>query len=388
MKKALTFLLTLALLAACQTPSRKASYIVQVSLGTWDQPAYTAESIVSRIDSVASLIPVEKVIIGWSTDKDIYRKVGEYLHAKDIKMLLWLPVFAETEGVCESQPALDLWGRSSGNFDLTAGEGFSFNCPSVKSNRDQVLAIYDNLFSDCGFDGVFMDRVRGQSFVGGAAGVLSCGCPVCTARFLEEGIDLEQVKNEVDVVGDAFFSVDGYSPETGFRFSNKTASAFFKAKGHIVSGAVAALCDSLHARGLEVGLDLYAPFMAPFVGQDYEILTAHADFIKPMLYRKTNAPAGMGFEYGLLKNAVPNAQGYPVFEMDVDFLESQLKAMEPYSCGKYPGIEINYRPDIALTSPEYVRESLDAIMAHGFEGAVLSWNIMEAPEPHIACLSD
>ncbi len=40
------------------------------------------------------------------------------------------------------------------------------------------------------------------------------------------------------------------------------------------------------------------------------------------------APAGMGFEYDLLKQAAPEAAGYPVFEMDLAFLESQLRAME------------------------------------------------------------
>ena len=133
-------------------------------------------------------------------------------------------------------------------------------------------------------------------------------------------------------------------------------------------------------------MDLYAPFMAPFVGQDYAILARHADFIKPMLYRRTFAPAGMGFEYDLLRQAVPGATGYPDFAMDVDFLDSQLAAMEPYPCAKYPGIEINWRKDVVPTSPEYVVESLDAVMRHGFSGAVLSWNIMEAPVPHIACL--
>ena len=118
-----------------------------------------------------------------------------------------------------------------------------------------------------------------------------------------------------------------------------------------------------------------APKQAEFVGQDYSILSQHADFIKPMLYRQTFAPAGMGFEYG-----------YPEFVMDVDFLDSQLKAMEPYACGKYPGIEINYRDQVVPTSPEYVTESLEAVLRHGFDGAVLSWNIMEAPDSHIARL--
>ena len=105
-----------------------------------------------------------------------------------------------------------------------------------------------------------------------------------------------------------------------------------------------------------------------------------------MLYRQTFAPAGMGFEYDLLKAAVPSATGYPSFEMNAEFLDSQLDAMVPYTCAKYPGIEINYRAGVVPTSPEYVTESLQHVMAHHFDGAVLSWNIMEAPDAHIAVL--
>ena len=383
--KRLLIILTLLFLASCGKPS-KPSYIVQVSLGGWDAPEYSAREIVSRLDSVSALIPINKVIIGWSRDKEIYREVGSWLHGKGIKMLLWLPVFAETEEVCDNTPAVDLWGNEPANFDLTAGEGFRFNCPSNPENAAHVVAVYDNLFAHCGFDGVFLDRIRTQSFVGGIGGILGCGCPECEARFREEGLDLSAVREAWEAEGDAFLSVTGYSPRNGFRFANPLAESFFKAKGAVVSSAVAAIADSLRARGLEIGMDLYAPFMAPFVGQDYGILSRHADFIKPMLYRKTNAPAGMGFEYDALLKTVPEASGYPEFRMDLAFLESQLEAMEPFSCGKYPGIEINYRENIAPTTPRYVKESLSAIMAHGFDGAVLSWNIMEAPEAHIACL--
>ena len=387
MKKLSLILLALLALAACQPkPAAQPGYIVQVSLGGWNAPAYTAEQIVSRIDSVSSLIPVEKVIIGWSLTPDLYRQVGEHLHAKGIRMLFWLPVFAETEEVCESTPAVDLWGRVPANFDLTEGEGFRFNCPSDPQNAAGILAVYDTHFSGCGFDGVFLDRIRTQSFVGGVGGALGCGCPLCAERFAAEGVDLDAVRQAWEDRGDDFLSVSGYAPETGFRFEDPLAAAFFKAKGHIVSESVGAIADSLRERGLEIGMDLYAPFMAPFVGQDYAILAQHADFIKPMLYRMTTAPAGMGFEYELLRKALPGATGYPDFAMDAAFLDSQLKAMEPYPCGKYPGIEINYREGVAETTPSYVTESLDAVMRHGFEGAVLSWNIMEAPEAHIACL--
>ena len=386
MKKALILLFSLLILAACREKAAKPGYIVQVSLGGWNSPDYTAEEIISRIGQVNALIPVEKVIIGWSLNKDIYKTVGEYLHANGIKMLLWLPVFAETEEMCENTLAVDLDGEVPANYDLAAGEGFRFNCPSHPENAANVVAIYDDHFSDCGFDGVFLDRIRTQSFVSGVSGVLTCGCPECAEKFAAEGVDLEAVRQEWAEKGDAFFSVTGYEPVGGFTFADPVAAAYFKAKGHVVSNAVAGIADRLRERGLEVGMDLYAPFMAQFVGQDYAILSQHADFIKPMLYRQTFAPAGMGFEYDLLKKAVPDAEGYPDFTMSVDFLHSQLEAMEPYSCGKYPGIEINYREVVAPTSPEYVTESLKAVMEHGFNGAVLSWNIMQAPDSHIACL--
>ena len=389
MKKVVLFFVGLMALMGCQQQQKQqeAGYIVQVSLGGWHSPDYSAEQIVGRIDTVSQLIPVQKVIIGWSQDKDIYRRLGEYLHDKGIRMLLWLPVFAETEEVCENSPAVDLWGKVPSNYDLAAGEGFRFNCPSDPKNAANVVGIYDQLFSDCGFDGVFLDRIRTQSFVSGVSGVLGCGCPLCVERFAAEGVDIEAVKSEYETKGDAFFSASSYEPTAGFSFENPIAAAYFKAKGHVVSASVAAIADSLRSRGLEVGMDLYAPFMASFVGQDYAILADHADFIKPMLYRQTFAPAGMGFEYDLLRKAVPDAKGYPDLKMDVEFLHSQLKAMEPYACGKYPGIEINYRPVVAPTSPEYISESLKAVLSHGFDGAVLSWNIMQAPLSHLEPLN-
>ena len=388
MKKIAYFLVLLLVLFSCQNKSvKEPGYIVQVSLGGWHTPDYTAEQIIGRLDTVSALIPVKKVIIGWSLDKEIYKQVGEYLHGKDIKMLLWLPVFAETEEMCENSAAVDLWGNIPANYDLAAGEGFRFNCPSDPRNAANVVAIYDNHFSDCGFDGVFLDRIRTQSFVSGVGGVLNCGCPLCAQKFQAEGLDpLDYLKIGWDMKGGEFLSVTGYTPAQGFTFVDDGVNTYFKVKGHVVSEAVASIADALRSRGLEIGMDLFAPFMAPFVGQDYEILSKHADFIKPMLYRQTFAPAGMGFEYDLLKKALPGATGYPEFTMDLDFLNSQLEAMEPYSCAKYPGIEINFREGVAPTSPEYVTESLKSVMSHGFDGAVLSWNIMEAPVAHIDCL--
>ena len=310
----------LILFASCggsKSQEPKPKYIVQVSIGHWKAPTFSAEQIIARLDSVSRLIPIEKVIIGWSLDKEVYRKVGAYLHEHDINMLLWLPLFAETEEVLDNSPAVDLWGRLPAEY---AAGGFRFNCPTDPQNLANVIGLYDRCFSDCGFDGVFLDRVRTQSFVSGVGGVLNCGCPLCTEHFAAEGVDLAEVRAAWEKKGDEFLSVSHYDPVSGFEFADPLAADFFRAKGHIVSNSVAAVADSLHQRGLEVGLDLYAPFMAPFVGQDYEILSQHADFIKPMLYRMTFAPAGMGYEYDLLRKAIPGAKGYPDIQMDVAYI--------------------------------------------------------------------
>ena len=137
-----------------------------------------------------------------------------------------------------------------------------------------------------------------------------------------------------------------------------------------------------------VGLDLFAPVMSRFVGQNYALITQWADFIKPMLYRKTEAPAGIGYEYALFEKHAPNARGRVKPALDRQFLDTQLKAVERVSCEKYPGIEINYREDIARTTPGYIRESLAAINKRGFDGAALCWNVMQAPDAHIDAINE
>ena len=376
-------------LAACRPKQEKADfgYIVQVFTGGWHNRNYSTEQIIGRLDTVSNRIPVQKVIIGWNLDAEPYRQIGEFLHSKGIQMILWLPVFSETGEIAECSPALDLWGKAPVSYALQEGENFTFYCPGAESNVHSFLEIYEKHFSDCGFDGVFIDKIRSQSFVGGVSGILSCGCELCEARFRELGVDLGEIKALYEEEGDGFFNVSAYSPVEGFTFENSRAADFFNAKAQIISESVGEICDFFHEKGMIVGMDLYAPLMAQFVGQDYKALSEKADFIKPMLYRKTEAPAGIGFEYNLMLKSIPGAKGYPEILTDAEFLNGQLEYISRASCNKYPGIEINYREDIARTEPEYIRESVGAVKAAGFSGAVLSWDVMLAPDSHIDCLS-
>lgn len=388
MKKALLILaVILPVFSSCtEKKADDFGYILQVFTGGWNNQNYTTEKIIERLDYVSDEIPVKKVIIGWNLDTAPYKEIGEFLHSKGIKMILWLPVFSEIGELADCELSLDLWGNAPASFALQEGENFTFFCPGSSRNVNNFIGIYEKYFSDCGFDGVFIDKIRSQSFISGVSGILSCGCETCRAKFAELGVDLDEVKASYEEKGDGFFSVSAFDPAAGFSFEESLTGQFFEAKGRIISESVGQICDYFHAKDMEVGMDLYAPLMAQFVGQDYVRLAAKADFIKPMLYRRTEAPAGIGFEYELLKKSIPGALGYPEIITDRTFLNKQLEYISAASCEKYPGIEINYREDIARTDKDYVLESVSAVREAGFSGAVLSWDVMLAPDSHIECL--
>ena len=363
-------------------------HILQICTGAWDESNYTAEAIIERIQAISAKISVDKVIIGWSIDKSLYREVGNFLHGRGIQMLLWLPCFSEIGGIAQPDETVDVFGKRIIVPLAQPGEDFVFCCPSSPHNIQIVESLYEEHFAECSFDGVFLDKVRGQSFVAGVPGVLSCGCERCQKAFLERGVDLEEVRVLYGEKGDAFFDMSSYPMSGEFELMEPVAQRFFEAKEEMVASAVWELCDHFRGKGLVVGLDLFAPLVSRFVGQNYALITKRADFIKPMLYRRTEAPAGIGYEYALFEEHASAARKPAAPAMDLAFMDTQLKAVGQASCERYPGIEINYLKDIAQTDPGYVRESLAAVKEFGCEGVALCWNVMEAPEGHIEAITE
>ena len=361
-------------------------YILQVFSGPWKQANRQAEEIIRTIREIASRIPVEKVIIGWHTDPSVYRETGAFLHQSGIGMLLWLPVLAEVGEIAEQDEALDLFGRKVPAPAGDEGAGFRFGCFSSRRNIQIVKDVFEKHFSDCGFDGVFLDRVRSQSFASGISGVLSCGCERCRKAFLERGVDLAAVRKLYEEKGDAFFDTDSFPMNGEFRLKETLARRFFKAKEAIIADAVDEIIRYFKDKGMTVGLDLFAPAVSRFVGQNYALLTKNADFIKPMLYRRTEAPAGIGYEYSLMKKCLPDAKGWDPLPADRVLLETQLEAIRDVPCGRYPGIEINYDEQLVRTDEAYITESIAAIRDCGYEGAALCWDVMRAPQRYLRAI--
>lgn len=358
-------------------------YILQIYTGSGDISCYRAEEMIDRIRTIASRIRVDKVIIGWSREASVYRKLAAFLHEQGIQMLLWLPAFSESFENFRPDQATDVFGNPVGGPDSTEDQSFHFVCPSSGHNARIVTDTYEKHFSDCGFDGVFLDRIRSQSFETGISGVLSCACERCRKAFSDKGVDTDKVRNLYEEQGEAFFNMTSWPMNGEFVLEKLPAQCFFEAKGEIIAEAVTGLAGYFRSKGLIVGLDLFAPVISRFVGQNYSLIAKAADFVKPMLYRRTEAPAGIGYEYALFEKHAPEARGKLKPVMDLAFLQSQLQAVKDLPCEQYPGIEINYDKDLVKTDPEYIRESLTAISECGLDGAALCWDIMQAPEAHI-----
>ena len=363
-------------------------YILQAFAGTWREARAGAEEIARRVCEVSSRICVDKLIVGWNADGELYERLASSLRGSGIGMLLWLPVFSETGGIADPDPALDLWGRRLETRLDQEGEDFEFLCPSSRRNIGIVKGIYEKYFSGCGFNGVFLDRIRTQSFVAGVPGVLSCGCRSCREAFRRRGVDIGAVRELYDEKRDAFFDMASYPADGRFALRDEEAQRFFDAKEEIVSSAVDELCGWFKDRGMAVGLDLFAPFVSRFVGQDYPRIARRADFVKPMLYRRTDAPAGVGYEYALFQKHAPGAKGRAEMKADIPFLRTQLEAAKAAGCAVYPGIEICRDGRIARADAGYITESLKAVKACGFPGAALCWDIMRAPREHIDAVAE
>ena len=114
-------------------------YILQIHTGSWHDKPDEPERIVRKIEEVSSRIPVGKVIIGWSTDPLVYKKVGEYLHGSGIEMILWLPVFSETNKLLETDEALDVFGKRIFTPVEQVGESFTFGCFTSRHNTRNAI---------------------------------------------------------------------------------------------------------------------------------------------------------------------------------------------------------------------------------------------------------
>jgi len=326
---------------------------MQVRTGGFTGPRADPADIERALDDALDLLPLQRVIIGWAPEPGIYKQTAAQLRARGVEVYLWLPVFSEVGVLRSCSPVLDTTGQRAAPYQLDATESFDFYCPTDPDNIQAILSIFDQYFDPTDFDGVFLDKIRYPSFANGAFG---CFCPRCQAIF------------------DA----------AGLSFNGHNWQDFFEIRTKIISDALTTICAGFRAKGLSIGLDVFAPFLTDSVGQDIPTLSTLADFIKPMMYARTNAPAGLPFELDALDQAMNITHDQEEYT-NLDFCAKQVAWMKAVcACPVYPGFEVNRIQGVADTDPEYIKGCLTAYK--DADGVVASWNLLDMPREHLEAL--
>lgn len=379
--------------------------VLQIFTGGYKEEPPCFEDIKETLLPLLDQIPVEKIIMGWSVQAEVYRRTIELAGEYGTKVYLWLPVFSETGLLKPVQRLLDDEGFEVKSYQLKEGENFEFYCPNESVNLKSFMEIYEERFADIPFDGVFLDKIRYGAFSNGRNGVFSCFCKTCQAEYEKAGIDTAMLQKEMMLVKakdlayqEAPLGITGY--EKGrYHFRSTVWEKFFSYKSKRICEALKPVIEEFHQKGMDVGIDTFSPFTAYFAGQDIERLGQMADFVKPMMYRITNAPAGLPWESeSLLKETLSQDITYEsakkrFFEIigcreqkeafDLEFAKKELAFLAHAGVKLYPGIEINRIAGVADTTPDYIRENVEAFSKLPIEGFVLAWDLLSAPSENL-----
>lgn len=385
----------------------KNEIIIQIFTGGYTEYRTTYEDIERKLKPILDTGKVKRVLMGWSRQPEIYTKTKELLRQYGTEIFLWIPVFSETGLIKPVKRLIDDKGEQVKSYSLKSGENFEFYCPLDSQNIKSFIEIYEENFADIGFDGVFLDKIRYGAFSNGISGVFSCFCPICEKTYKADGICLNEIKSEMANVR---LGIDGYekSPlkikryEDGkYEFENDLWSRFFKKKQNDIINVLSKITDYFHKEGMLVGMDTFSPFTAYFAGQDVARLGKLADFIKPMMYRITNAPAGLSFEADCLIKEVTNSSYQENSQQleqdfynkincrkilgevfDINFVKRELEILTSQGVLVYGGVEFN-KNEAALADPSYIRTNFEELKDTNIEGLVMSWDLLTAPQENI-----
>lgn len=357
--------------------------MLQVSTGLFDRcTAGSAAEVGSMLESMMKRFQVSGVIYGWGRRDGLFETILEVAHRNGTEAYLWLPVFADVRDWEAADPMVFVGRMKKKEVSRVPGEEFNFVCPGSSANRKAVMAAYDELSRDCVPDGVFLDRIRYPTAAISTDQAFGCWCPQCMERRRRSGADFFRLREKILAEKDLSWCAPDGLENGRYGYQDPDLEALAREKRTVITENVAALGHVFHSMGLKVGLDVFSPAMADWVGQDLAELLPLVDWIKPMMYYHTHAPAGIPFELQACEKAVSDALSM-LWHTDIgsiSSMERQLRSLSNARGKVRPGIEVNHveglcEPDAA----SYARE-VNAAAAAGCDTLVLSWNVLQARE--------
>lgn len=364
------------------------SYIIQIHTGSFQKPSETIDAMKRKLRALLQKLPCRSVIMGWNTDREMNRQLLALFREFHLECFLWLPALAEAEGLKECRNVTNCIGIQGDRVACMEGENFQFYCPEDSFSAEHLKEIYEEYFADLPFDGVFLDKIRFPSFANSYEDGFGCFCPSCKADMIRNGIDVRGIQDRI--ARHDLSLVKGEYADGIYRFDDKAADDFYRVRSEQITGYVGKLTEYFRAKGLKVGLDIFAPFFAYHVGQNIKELTANVDFIKPMMYRFTAAPAGVKYEYDAYmryfdpKN--PFAACWHEDPSSVNSIRRQKPMLDIAKCEVYPGIEINPTGGSGGVDEKKLKENLELYAGLGYRTLACCWNCLQISDSFVNIL--
>lgn len=360
------------------------SYLLQLHTGSFLKQHTTMQEVREKLTKQLQALSIKAVIFGWNTDQQLNHDLLDFFHERLIPCYLWLPVFSEIDALKPAKPIMNHSGTQGSQVQIIEDESFTFFCPSQMENITYVKQIYEEHFSQLSFDGVFLDKIRYPSFANGYEEGFGCFCDTCRARFTAEGVSLPYLEEKINAHDPAFLkgTVDAYGH---FCFDDPMIHHFYQTRASWITDAVLELIHYFHEQQKVVGLDIFAPFFAYHCGQDIEQLAREADFMKPMMYRYTFAPAGMQYEYDAFTHNFDASSAFCFDPISLASLDQQISQLKHAACAIYPGIEINPIEDICHVDHQKLEDNLSYFHT-SFETLVCCWNCLLMDDSYLPLL--
>ncbi len=396
-----------------------------------------ANNILQRNDYLKKKISLAKdtldldTLIVWpdSNEKNL-DLIREICSGFKIKIYLWYPILADISlfkirpnQAVETFDGLHGYGVNGCWEKLgQREEDFLFLCPNDEQRIRKIFNYYQKQIIEGSFDGVFLDRIRFPSPANGLETLFTCFCKSCLEKFHTNcHEDLNHYRSRVKDFFREFKDIDIRdlsACRTLFdMIVRDNLKRFFDFRAQSIYQVTKMFTDEAKKRGKLVGLDLFAPSIAPLVAQDYRLLAETCDWMKPMVYCYTSGPAGLPLELSCFIKAILNIN--PALSEDqliqevgrmlgvqlpgeindllkkgvpANIIYYEMQRIKNFDLREgikiYIGLEAVQIPGICHVNRSILEKYLSSVLEIGIEGMVISWNLLKIPDENLKIVGD
>jgi len=403
----------------------------QIVLNNIEPDALKKDDYLKRKIAIAKdVLDLDAIIIWPDSHKKNLALIQEICSNFKIRTYLWYPVLADISAFqVKPNQSVEAFNGELGHGKIgrweklgQVEEDFLFLCPNEEKYIMEVFKHYQKQLLEEGFDGVLLDRIRFPSPANGFETLFTCFCQSCQDKFQKEyNEDLSDYRDKIkDLLHELRFmkikDLSGYRNLSDMIMRNNLKK-FFDFREQSIYQLTRMFADEAKQKGKIVGLNLFAPSIAPLSAQNYRLLSGICDWIKPMAYCHTAGPAGLPLEFscfikailninpalkesqliqeisqilgselpgkisGILENGVPENIIYQEMQRIKNFsLKESVKI--------YLGLDAVQIPGICHVDKRILEKYLGSVFDLNIEGMVMSWNLLKIPDENIKFVGD